>query len=343
LHRFCSAILGLDERPLNWKCSEESGLDSIPGAAKILEKLTPDKQTAESKLFTQLKLHEPTLDLFDNPNFHKWVNSVTMSYKRTPDAANAVIVSTIAARHGDEFLARMLAWAKAAPTKQRFATQLEEAQLANWLASKKTAGDVFKLLKLDDEGVKLFKNSVFDTWVSYATKLDDKNPDALIFSVLKARYEEDVLANIFTVAKETHSSQKIAERMGNILFAKWAGDGKTADDAFKLLNLNPKADDFLKSPALRSWVSYAKMLEEDPYKLLLATLSARYTDEGLVRMLVMAKQDPKTRIIASTLEEAQFNRWLSQGENAESIFKLFNLDKGTSFLKARCLELGNPL
>ncbi|KAE9069248.1 hypothetical protein PF010_g26733 [Phytophthora fragariae] len=131
--------------------------------------------------------------------------------------------------------------------------------------------------------------------------------------------------------------------MGNILFAKWAGDGKTADDAFKLLNLNPKADDFLKSPALRSWVSYAKMLEEDPYKLLLATLSARYTDEGLVRMLVMAKQDPKTRIIASTLEEAQFNRWLSQGENAESIFKLFNLDKGTSFLKARCLELGNPL
>ncbi|KAE8963651.1 hypothetical protein PR002_g29224 [Phytophthora rubi] len=254
----------------------------IPGVAKIVKKLTPDKQKAANKLFTKLKLHETTSDLFESPNFHKWVKSVTKSYKKTPDAANAVIVSTITARYGDEALARMLVAAKEAPTTRKLATQLEEVQLAIWLTSKKTADDVFKLLKLDDEGAKLFETPVFSTWVSYATKLDGKNPDALMFSVLKTRYDDDVLADIFIAANETRSTRRIAARQEKLLFAKWTDDGKTADDAFKLLKLNPNRDDFLKSPALDSWISYVKMVEEDPYKLLLATLTARYTDEGLV-------------------------------------------------------------
>ncbi|KAE8882938.1 hypothetical protein PF005_g28304 [Phytophthora fragariae] len=296
--------------------SEERGLDKIPGVAKIVEKLTPDKQKAANKLFTKLKLHETTSDLFESPNFHKWIKSVTKAYKKTPDAANAVIVSTITARYGDEALARMLVAAKEVPTTRNLATQLEEVQLANWLTSMKTADDVFKLLKLDDEGVNLFKNPVFSTWVSYATKLDDKNPDTLMFSVLKARYDDDVLADIFIAAKETRSTRRIAARQESILFAKWTSDRKTADDAFKLLKLNPNRDDFLKSPALDFWISYVKMLGEDPYKLILATLPARYTDEGLASMLVMAKEDHTTASITSKLEDAQSSRWLSQGENA---------------------------
>ncbi|KAE8969646.1 hypothetical protein PR001_g27434 [Phytophthora rubi] len=210
--------------------------------------LTPDKQKAANKLFTKLKLHETTSDLFESPNFHKWVKSVTKSHKKTPDAANAVIVSTITARYGDEALVRMLVAAKETSTTRRFATQLVEVQLASWLASKQTVGGVFKLLKLDDEGVNLFRNPVFGTWVSYATKLDDKNPDVLMFSALKTRYNDDVLANIFTVAKETSSTQKIADRQEKLLFAKWASDGITADDAFKLLKLNPKTDNVVKNP-----------------------------------------------------------------------------------------------
>ncbi|KAE9086911.1 hypothetical protein PF007_g20583 [Phytophthora fragariae] len=221
----------------------------------------------------------------------------------------------------------MLVAAKEAPTTRKLATQLEEVQLANWLASKQTVDDVFKLLKLDDEGAKLFQNPVSSTWVSYATKLDEKNPDALMFSVLKARYDDDALATIFTVAKETRGAQSIAARQESILFTKWISDGKTADDAFKLLKLNPKTDNFLKSPALDSWISYVKMLGEDPYKLLLATVSARYTDEGLARMLVVAKQDHITASVAAKLEHALFNRWQVEGKSAESVFKLLNLNK----------------
>ncbi|KAE9169559.1 hypothetical protein PF005_g27918 [Phytophthora fragariae] len=247
--------------------------------------------------------------------------------QENPDAANAVIVSTITARYGDEALASMLVAAKEAPTTRNLAAQLEEVQLANWLTSKKTADDVFKLLKLDDEGAKLFDTPVFSTWVSYASKLDEKNPDALMFSVLKARYDDDALADIFIAAKETRGAQSIAARQESILFTKWVSDAITADDAFKLLNLNPKTDDFLKRPALDSWISYVKMLGEDPYKLLLATVSARYTDEGLARMLVVAKQDHITASVAAKLEHALFNRWLSQGKSAESVFKLLNLKK----------------
>ncbi|KAE8959856.1 hypothetical protein PF010_g28264, partial [Phytophthora fragariae] len=101
--------------------SEERGLDKIPGVANIVEKLTPDKQKAANKLFTKLKLHETTSDLFESPNFQTWVKSVTKSYKKTPDAANAVIVSTITARYGDEALASMLVAAKEAPTTRNLA------------------------------------------------------------------------------------------------------------------------------------------------------------------------------------------------------------------------------
>ncbi|KAE9034741.1 hypothetical protein PF010_g33372, partial [Phytophthora fragariae] len=69
------------------------------------------------------------------------------------------------------------------------------------------------------------------------------------------------------------------------------------------------------------------MLGEDPYKLILATLPARYTDEGLASMLVVAKQDHITVSVAAKLEDALFNRWLAQGKSAESVFKLLNLNK----------------
>ncbi|KAE8988760.1 hypothetical protein PR002_g21661 [Phytophthora rubi] len=299
-----------------------------------------DKQKAANKLFTQLKLHETTFDLFKGPNFQTWVKSVTKSYTKTPDAANAVIVSTIAARYGDEALARMLVAAKEASTTRRFATQLEEVQLANWLASKQTADDVFKLLKLDDEGVKLFKDPVFTTWVSYATKLDGNKSDALMFSVLKARYDDDVLANMFIVAKETRSTQKIAAKQETLLLAKWADDGKTADEAFKLLNLDTKTDDFLKSPALDSWESYVKLLGEDPFKLILATLTARYTDEGLARMLVVATKDHIPRYVVVGLEGALFNKWQDQEKSVESVFKLLNLNKaGDKILESPMLRI----
>ncbi|KAE8989835.1 hypothetical protein PR003_g22788 [Phytophthora rubi] len=234
----------------------------------------------------------------------------------------------------------MLVAAKEASTTRRFATQLEEVQLANWLASKQTADDVFKLLKLDDEGVKLFKDPVFTTWVSYATKLDGNKSDALMFSVLKARYDDDVLANMFIVAKETRSTQKIAAKQETLLLAKWADDGKTADEAFKLLNLDTKTDDFLKSPALDSWESYVKLLGEDPFKLILATLTARYTDEGLARMLVVATKDHIPRYVVVGLEGALFNKWQDQEKSVESVFKLLNLNKaGDKILESPMLRI----
>ncbi|EGZ09260.1 hypothetical protein PHYSODRAFT_288731 [Phytophthora sojae] len=106
--------------------SEERGLDGI---SKIIQKLTPDKQKAADKLFTRLKLDTATSNAFKSPKFEKWVASVTSSYKKTPEAADAAIFSRLSTKVGDEALAGMLLAAKEESGTKALASRLETLQL----------------------------------------------------------------------------------------------------------------------------------------------------------------------------------------------------------------------
>lgn len=75
------------------------------------------------------------------------------------------------------------------------------------------AEGIFNLLHLNDAETALFKKRDLATWVSYVTKLDAKNADEIIFSVLNPPYTQKDFAAMLTAAK------KVEKR--RILLSSW--------------------------------------------------------------------------------------------------------------------------
>ncbi|EGZ17295.1 hypothetical protein PHYSODRAFT_285907 [Phytophthora sojae] len=132
---------------------EERLFENIP---KLMEKLKPDKQKAANKYFAKLKLGKPTFNLFDDPAFQKFERFMAKSYKKTPDAVDAAMLSTLTTQYGDEAVAQMLVAARSST----LATKLEGVQFSNWIRQEKTADDVFKLMKLDQEADSILENPI---------------------------------------------------------------------------------------------------------------------------------------------------------------------------------------
>ncbi|EGZ07884.1 hypothetical protein PHYSODRAFT_366939, partial [Phytophthora sojae] len=101
-----------------------------------------------------------------------------------------------------------------------------------WLSERKTADDMFSILRLNKEGGKFLDNSTFWSWVFFATKLSDKNPDEVMLAALKKRFSDKSLENIFTASKQGANPKLIATRLRQEL---WISQGQSADDIFRLL------------------------------------------------------------------------------------------------------------
>nr|AEK80903.1 Avh202a1 [Phytophthora sojae] len=89
----CHSLLAVDED------AEERGIANNPSVAKVLYKLTPNKQKAAEKLFKRLKLGKNTPSIFTNAKFLKWEKTVAKSFKTNPEAADIVILSPL---HSEE-------------------------------------------------------------------------------------------------------------------------------------------------------------------------------------------------------------------------------------------------
>ncbi|KAE8989225.1 hypothetical protein PR003_g21808 [Phytophthora rubi] len=100
-----------------------------------------------------------------------------------------------------------------------------------WRSEGKTADDVYKILKLDDDLVKLgddlvmsyatFRNPALGTWVSYVTKLhnvDKKTPD--VISMLEGMLSRWSLANVLSTTKTS-----VAENLRTLQFKKFVSEG----------------------------------------------------------------------------------------------------------------------
>ncbi|KAG6594232.1 RxLR effector protein [Phytophthora cinnamomi] len=402
--------------------SEERAFENFPRVAKLVEKLKSDKQKAVSKYFTKLQLDKTTPNLFESPKFQEFERFVAKTYKRTPDATDAAMVTTLITHHGDEAVAKMLAAAKEATSTKALATKLEGIQFSNWLREGKTADDVFILLKLDRKADDILENPALKSWVAYVHDLNE-NPYKLLLSKLHTRYTDMELASMFAVAKQRYTALPIAEGMETaqlnwwmskklsadsvfsllkldeegdklfqnplvktwaayvrksdasnsdksvflalkthygekdltemlikngdslplaqslkeVQFKNWIADGKTANEIFTVLNLQKEGEKTFESGAFSYWTSYVKQIQKgDPDEIMLLVLKKHYDDESLKSMIVAAKGTPRTKSVASRLEQ---KLWLSEGKSVENVFKILKLDeKGDDFLKSP--ELG---
>ncbi|KAG7377374.1 hypothetical protein PHYPSEUDO_011753 [Phytophthora pseudosyringae] len=311
----------------------------LPGAETLKQlatsamfKLTPNNQKATDKLFERLKIGTAETKIFESGPYQQWSRSVTKAFKKNPEVGQAAMFSTLKAHYGDATLAKLLVEAQQSSSTKAIAEKFQDIQLQNWLSSGKMVDEVFSLLKLDAGEGNFLNNPMLRTWISYVNKRNSEDPYELLLSKLRTSYDEAGLAKMLISAKGD-SSISTAARLEEQQLKNWLSGMKTADDVFKLLRLNiENGDDLLRNPALTTWLSYVRMQNHDPNKLLISELTARYSDESLARIIIAARTNSNTRINVGRLEEALLASWIRGDKTADDMFNVLKLNKdGTLF------------
>ncbi|KAG6611994.1 RxLR effector protein [Phytophthora cinnamomi] len=281
----------------------------------------PDGKTAMAA-FPSLKLNKQGENLFESAAFRSW----TM-YVINEGNADGLMVSALKTTYTDDVLATMILAAKKSTTTKDIAQKLEKTEMKNWIRSKHSADAVFKLLKLDDNVDNLLTNPLLGNWVAYAEKVNE-NPYSILLTKLKLSEltrTDGKLADMLVRAKETASTSVIAGKLEAVQLEKWLSEGKSAEDVFKLLQLEKEGETLLWNPRVWSWVDYVAKLDSTKTDDTIASvLKPRYSDQMLVEMLSMGinVDDKMAQRLAERLTPIVLKMWLGEMKSADAVFDL---------------------
>ncbi|OWZ16854.1 RxLR effector protein [Phytophthora megakarya] len=303
-------------------------------AQRIKLKFSSNNPHTTDKLFTHYKVGQVSVEsnLLESTQFQKWFNSMTKTYKKNSDAGDVVMAAKLISHYGDDAVAKMLIAASDVQRTENIAARLEKALFTTWRSTTNNADDVFKLLKLNDEGDQLLKSPVWDMWFSYFTQVYRSNSDEVLLQVLKNHYADDAIAKMVGVAK----SRKMAEPLKGALFSSWLSLSYDADDVFKILKLNNQGDKVVfENPVFPTWMSYLpklKLTNQD--EVMFTVLKTHYGESELMKLVEMAKSGRK-KIWGGIAAKVEQELWRSQGKTSDDIFTLFKLgQKDNSLLES---------
>ncbi|OWZ06615.1 RxLR effector protein [Phytophthora megakarya] len=137
----------------------------------------------------------------------------------------------------------------------------------------------------------------------------------------------------------TTAAQKIEKLAASTKLKISSKHQATVDKRFKAFKAD-KVDPFLlfESGEFGKWYTFvmqAFMKVEEGEVAMVRTLTDRYGDDVLAKLLAESQTVPSTKVIAGKLEEAQFTKWLVDEKSMSDVFKLLKLDKAeTNFFKS---------
>ncbi|KAG7389008.1 hypothetical protein PHYPSEUDO_011471 [Phytophthora pseudosyringae] len=290
-----------------------------------------DGKTADD-VFKLLKLDEAGGDLLKSSKLSTWVAYSTKLKNKPYDD----LLLKLKPSYDDAALAKMIALAKKDATTTAVAENLESAQVWQWVKQDKSVIDVFRLLKLNEEGATLLKSPMLGTWVKYVD-MQNKDPYNLLFSAMKkTKVDEVALARMIGAAKKDVSSASIAEKLEQLQIAKWSKAEKSGDDLFLLLGLKKEKDKVFESPVWDTWVSYLVKKEDDADTVMFSVLRTNFGNNALTQMVARSKEVASTKDVAAKLE---LDIWRMNGQTSDDIFTLLKLDKvGDKVLESPALS-----
>ncbi|EEY55242.1 secreted RxLR effector peptide protein, putative [Phytophthora infestans T30-4] len=244
---------------------------SVDKLAKSIKTLVaPDSQTKIAKRFNKIKGKGVESNVLLSDKFDGSASYVLLKVlKGEQAAADKAIFATLATHYGDAFLPHLLEAKRMG--KHSIVSRLETIQRKNWMGDGKSVDDVYRILKLDEEGQNILKSPALSTWMSYASKLKE-DPLNMLLLKLRAQYDDAVVLKMIAMSKDK-SDDDTFRKLEGALMGKWRQDGKTADDVFRLLKLDEEGSDLLRNPLLKAWVSYAGgRLRADPYTHMISVL-----------------------------------------------------------------------
>ncbi|OWY98444.1 hypothetical protein PHMEG_00030788 [Phytophthora megakarya] len=140
-------------------------------------------------------------------------------------------------KFGEEKLKTLIDEAKEVKSTRNFAVNLQEG---NWLSEGKIVYDIFKLLKLDEKGNRLFESPMLGTWTSYVTKVEkfkEKPNEFSVISYLEKKFGDVGLARILGTEKQKDNETTVqaVKELQQLQFKQWRDKGVTSKILDKLM------------------------------------------------------------------------------------------------------------
>jgi hypothetical protein len=215
-------------------------------------------KVSPADVFKVQKLDEVTDGMFGSPAFATWSKYVK-SYNEKFPAKTTSELEVLTKHYGEAGVLKMIA--SADDTAGPVATALKKEMVDGWLDFTIPPNNVFKLMKLDEAGDKLFTSPLLSTWVQYMKAFNGKIPrkETSMIEQFTKSYGDDKLAAMIQAAMKVDDTAEFAANLQKAQFKRWMVGEKTPDDVFmKVLKLESTS-----SPNADIWRAYYKAYDKE--------------------------------------------------------------------------------
>ncbi|OWZ02146.1 RxLR effector protein [Phytophthora megakarya] len=301
----------------------------------------------EARLVASLKLAQID-DTLTSSKLKELTNQID---KINSKKVRVTLIGTLTSRYGDDALAMALLSArhKADSTFKGEIDLLRKQQLARWMKDDNSAGDVFKLLKMDKEvssrGYKMIRDEKFKILENYVKFVNTQNPGkaSLLGGLTAGLGGEEKLWSFLQIAKAHSSTKEKAQSLETSLITKWTGEGQLPTNVFQWLNLY-YVDNAFSADNLNRFSKYVDDFNQKRpnEKSLLDIYTNSMKDTLVAEKLIQAMKIPATKDVATKLQKQQLEGWINSG-SVEKLKEFVHLNGGGNLIDTLSIKLGDNL
>nr|AEK81372.1 Avh456 [Phytophthora sojae] len=274
-----------------------------------------------------LKLR-PNADFTNNLLLRTWVSYMNMYIKENHLRAPEMLPK-LETRFDQRTMNQILLAATQFSSMKSTALAIQTEKIKGYLASNQSPEKVFKLLALDNVGKNLLGDHVFQMWRKYVNDFNKRNPRQREswFTPMRMTYNPAPLDQMISVAMESPSTVNIAKLVVKERSKYWLDRKKAPWQIFRDLELNGAGEKIFASPNFKIWANYLNKSNQRYRKektTMIDGLRASYNDISLMGILAAAKKEPKTKKLATDLENALVNKWVAEKEPLAVLQKRFD-------------------
>ncbi|KAG3194856.1 hypothetical protein PC128_g8987 [Phytophthora cactorum] len=307
----------------------------------LLNKWLLSRKQPESVL-KRLRLDKSLAKAMTDLNRDTLTRYISM-YNTRKSNGKASFIGTLSAHYGDDVVTKALVSASRDVNTKAVAKQLRSEQLDDWLNNQKTVDDVFKLLKLRDDGYFALTSRKLVVLKAYIKVINrEKSGHETLLKTLTTGFGgESELAKILLTAKADPLTSKLATSLQTELLDRWLTHKLLPESVLRKLTLDRSMANVLSDQNLHTLTAYISMYNaKNPSSKtsLIETLSTHYGDDVVAKALVIAKYDDATKALATFLQKQQLQTWLKTDKSADGVFKLLKI-KHDDFLPMKSQKL----
>ncbi|KAL3663749.1 hypothetical protein V7S43_011164 [Phytophthora oleae] len=277
-------------------------------------------------VFSLLNLQNAGDNVLTSSQFAYWNSYLRLFNKEQHERAS--VFSILMSRYGDRGISRVVEAALKTKSSSTVAKRLQAEQFQRWMASGKSADDVFVMLRLhvDRDGEKLLDSPLLSTFTKFTNTFNKQNPDkqTTVISVLVNHYGDDRIAKILG---RVPGLSKLSTDLEMALLRHWLSGKMDPSDVFKTLRLDKAGESLLSRPLFTMFTKFTDFYHaKNPSKVLstYTIVRAYYGDDQVARMIMRAETKPSSAGAAKRMEAVLFHEWMSSPDDA---FRALRLDQ----------------